>query len=166
MKPNHKTSHMMSASFAHHQNATARCMSALAPFLRHLNMGTLAIIIFVALALLGTNHGKESETRESALAGTTKSEVIIDKRHNDVSNVMTEPAGQTMPAPPTPGQLMGTIVNAFTEAFNDPSLIEYARQQGIGIADSPTTPCPNSSQPISTPSKSLLSQSSKPSSTY
>jgi hypothetical protein len=157
---------MMSASFVHHQKPNARLMSVLSPFLRHLNPGTLALIMFVAFALLSTTRGKDAETRESALAGTTKSEMIIDERHNDGSNVVTEPSGQTISAPPTLWQFMRRIVNTFEGAFNDASLIEYGKQQGIDISDSLTTPCPNSSQPISTPSKPLLNQSSKPSSTY
>ena len=156
----------MSASFVHHQKPNARLMSVISPFLRHLNPGTLALIMFVAFALLSTTRGKDAETRESALAGTTKSEIIIGERHNNVSKVVTESAGQTMSAPPTLWQFTRRIINAFKGAFNDSSLIEYGQQQGIDISDSLTTPCPNSSQPISTPSKSLLSQSSKPPSSY
>jgi hypothetical protein len=62
-------------------------------------MGTLAFIMFVALALLSTTRGKEAETREVTPDGTTKSEVIIDKHHNDTPQVVGETAGQTMPAP-------------------------------------------------------------------
>ena len=52
------------------------------------------------------------------------------------------------------------------DAFNDPALIEYANEQGADISDSLTTPCPNTSQPISIVSKSPSNQSSKPSSSY
>jgi len=107
-------------------------------------MGTLAFIMFVALALLNTSRGKEAETREPAPVETTKSEVIIDKQHDNVPNVVTKAAGQTMPPPLTLSQFMGRIINAFKGAFNDPSLIEYANQQGIGIADSPTHPVSHS----------------------
>ena len=66
-------------------------------------MGTLAFIMFVALALLSTTRGKEAETRELAPAGTSKSEVVIDKQHDDddVLHVVTEAAGQTMSPPLT-----------------------------------------------------------------
>jgi plastocyanin len=40
-------------------------------------MGTLAFVLFVALALLNTMRGKEPDTRESAPAKATKTEVII-----------------------------------------------------------------------------------------
>jgi len=41
-------------------------------------MGTLAFVLFVALALLGATHGKDSETRESAPLKATKTKVVID----------------------------------------------------------------------------------------
>ena len=165
MTPNHKRSHMISASFVHHQKAPERCVSVLSPFLRHLNMGTLAFIMFVALALLNTTRGKDAETREPAPVETTKSEVIIDKQHGNLPNVV-KAAGQTMSPPLTLWQFMGRIINAFKGAFNDPSLIEYANQSGIGIADSPTAPLPDtSSQPLA-PSKSPSSRPSRSSSNY
>jgi hypothetical protein len=129
-------------------------------------MGTLAFIMFVVLALLNTTHGNEAETRESAHAGTTKSEVIIDKQHDSVRNVVNEAAGRTMSPPLTLSQFMGRIINAFKDAFNDPSLIEYANQQGIGIADSPTTPLPDTSSQSFARSKSPSSQPSRSSSNY
>jgi plastocyanin len=53
-------------------------MTVLTPFLRHLNTGTLAFFLLVALALLSSIHGKNSETRKSAPAKATKSEIVID----------------------------------------------------------------------------------------
>ena len=129
-------------------------------------MGTLAFIMFVALALLSTTRGKEAETRELAPVETTKSEVIIDKQHDNVPNVVTKAAGQTMSPPLTLSQFMGRIINAFKGAFNDSSLIEYANQQGIGIADSPTAPLSNTpSQPLAR-AKLPSSQPSRSSSSY
>ena len=151
----------MSASPAHYRKPATRCVTVLTPFLRHLNTGTLAFIMFVALALLSNTSGKEAETRESAPARITKSEVIIDKQHDDVPHVVTEAAGKTMSPPLTLSQFMGRIINAFKGAFNDPSLIEYANQQGIGIAESPTAPPLNASSQPPAPSKSPSSQSSR-----
>src|SRR5438045_8376184 len=68
----------MSASPAHYRKPATRCVTVLTPFLRHLNTGTLAFVLFVALALLNTMRGKEPETRESAPANATKTEVVID----------------------------------------------------------------------------------------
>ena len=68
----------MSASPVHYQNRTTRSVSVLSPFLRHVNTGTLAFLLFVALALLSTTRGREAGTRESAPAKATKSEIVID----------------------------------------------------------------------------------------
>ena len=156
----------MSTSPVHYRKPATSCVTALTPFLRHLNTGTLAFVLFIALALLNTIRGKEPETRESAPIETTSSEVIIDKQDDNVPNVVTKAAGQTMSRPLTLSQFIGRIINAFKGAFNDPSLIEYANQQGIGIADSPTAPLPDtSSQPLA-PSKSPSSQPSRSSSNY
>ncbi len=67
----------MSASPVHYHKPTARWVSVLSRFLRHVNTGTLALVMFVALALLSTTRGREAETRESAPAKVTTSEVII-----------------------------------------------------------------------------------------
>jgi len=117
--------------------------------------------MFVAFALLSNTRGNEAETRELAPIETTKSEIIIDKQHDDVPHVVTEAAGKTMSAPLTLSQFMGRIINAFKGAFNDPSLIEYANEQGIGIAESPTAPPLNASSQPPAPSKSPSSQSSR-----
>jgi len=129
-------------------------------------MGTLACIMFVALAFLSTTRGKEAETREPAPVETTKSEVITDKQHDNVPNVVTKAAGQTMSPPLTLSQFIGRIINTLKDAFNDLSLIEYANQQGIGIADSATAPLPDTSSQPSAPSKSPSSQPSRSSSNY
>src|SRR6266700_7186330 len=68
----------MSASPAHYRKPAPKCVTVLTPFLRHLNTGTLAFVLFIALALLSTMRGKEPETRESAPAKATKTEVVID----------------------------------------------------------------------------------------
>jgi len=129
-------------------------------------MGTLAFIMFLALALLNTTRGKEAETREPAPVETIKSGVIIDKQHDDVPNVVTKAAWQTMSPLLTLSQFMSRIINALKGAFNDPSLIDYANQQGTGIADPLTAALPDtSSQPLA-PLKSPSSQPSRSSSNY
>src|SRR5882762_2091281 len=97
MKPNHPNNHMMSASSVQYQKRPARCIPVLSPFLRHLNTGTLAFILFIAFALLSTTRGKEPETRASASAGSTKSEVVIDKHHDSVPCIVTKTAGEMVP---------------------------------------------------------------------
>ena len=85
----------MSASPTHYRKPATRCVTVLTPFLRHLNTGTLAFVLFVALALLNTMRGKEPETIESAPAKATKAEVVID--HFSFSpKTFTVPAGATV----------------------------------------------------------------------
>ena len=85
----------MSASPTHYRKSTTRCVTVLSPFLRHVNTGTLAFVLFVALALLSTMRGKEPETRESALAKATKTEVVIDN-FNFSPPTITVPVGATV----------------------------------------------------------------------
>ena len=67
----------MSASLIHVQKRPAGSVSVTCPLLRHLNMGTLALILLAAFALLSATRGKEPATRESAPAKATKPEVIL-----------------------------------------------------------------------------------------
>jgi len=85
----------MSASPVHYQNRTTRSVSVIPPFLRHLNMGTLAFVLFVALAILNTMRGKEPETRESASAKATKTEVVIGN-YSFSPKTLTVPVGATV----------------------------------------------------------------------
>ena len=68
----------MSTLPSYYRKPATRCMTVLTPFLRHLNTGTLAFFMLVALALLTTMRGKEPETRDSAPTKATESEVVID----------------------------------------------------------------------------------------
>src|SRR5438874_12394874 len=101
----------MSTSPAHYRKPATRCVTALTPFLRHLNTGTLAFVLFVALALLSTTRGMEPETRESHLAKITNSELIIDKQQDDLPHVGTTWTGKTMPPRLTLCQSTGRAVN-------------------------------------------------------
>ncbi len=85
----------MSASPAHYRKPATRCVTVLTPFLRHLNTGTLAFVLFVALALLSSIHGKNSEARESAPPKATKTEVVIDN-FSFSRETITVPIGTTV----------------------------------------------------------------------
>ncbi len=85
----------MSASPAPYRKPATRSVAVLTPFLRHLNTGTLAFVLFVALALLSSMHGKEPETRESAPAKATKTEVVIGN-FNFSPKTFTVPVGATV----------------------------------------------------------------------
>jgi plastocyanin len=85
----------MSVSPTHYRKPATRCVTVLTPFLRHVNTGTLAFVLFVALALLSSIDGKNSETKESAPAKATKSEVVIDN-FSFSPKTFTVPAGATV----------------------------------------------------------------------
>jgi len=85
----------MLASPLHHQKHTARRVSVLCPLLKHLNTGTLAFAWFVAVALLSSTHGKDSETRPSAPVKAIKTEVAIDN-FSFSPNTLTLPARATV----------------------------------------------------------------------
>jgi len=70
MKPNHKSNHGKPAAFVHYHNQYGNWLILLSPFLKHVNMRTLALLMFVGFAVVNTTHGKDAETKESALAGT------------------------------------------------------------------------------------------------
>src|ERR1700682_2228554 len=95
MKPKHRKTSVMSASPRHYQRRIARRVTVLSPFLRHLNTGTLAFVMFVAFALLSSIRGKESEVRELASAKATKSEVVIDN-FSFSPKTFTVPVGATV----------------------------------------------------------------------
>ena len=85
----------MFASLLPHQKHTTRRVSVLCPLLKHLNTGTLAFAMFVAVALLSSTHGRDSETRASAPVKTIKTEVAIDN-FSFSPNTLTLPARATV----------------------------------------------------------------------
>ena len=68
----------MSASPVHYHKSSVSSVSMLSALLRHLNMGTLAFALFVALALLNPVRGKEPETCKSAHAKDTEPKLAIE----------------------------------------------------------------------------------------
>ena len=67
----------MSASPTPYRKPTTKCVTVLTPFLRHLNTGTLAIFLFVALASLTSIPGREVETKGSIPIEVGKNEIAI-----------------------------------------------------------------------------------------
>ena len=129
MKTDNRLSRRIPASGVHHHKQPQWWLAPLLPFLKHVNMRTLALLMFLGVALLNTSDGKDAQTKEPA-AGISNTEVVTDGRHE------SSPV-----APLILWQLTKRIAQAFTAAVNDPSLIEYARQQGSDIPDLQTTPC-------------------------
>jgi len=77
LKPNRRKTHIMTTSPAHHPRSATKCVTVLTPFLRHLNTGTLAIFLFVALASLTSICGREVETKGSTPVEADKNEIAI-----------------------------------------------------------------------------------------
>jgi hypothetical protein len=73
----------MLTSALHSYNDAVSSVSILSAFLKHLNMGTLALALFFAFALFNTTRGKESEIRVSAPARDR--ELQVDIRPCDTS---------------------------------------------------------------------------------
>ena len=85
----------MFGSLLPHRKDTARRVSVLFPLLKHLNTGTVAFAMFVAVALLSSTHGKRSETRASAPVKAIKTEVAIDN-FSFSTNTLTLPVRATV----------------------------------------------------------------------
>ena len=138
MKTDNRLSRRIPASGVHDHKQPQWWLAPLLPFLKHVNMRTLALLMFLGVALLNTSDGKDAQTKEPA-AGISNTEVVTDGRHE------SSPV-----APLILWQLTKQIAQAFTSAVNDPSLIEYARQQGSDIPDLQTTPCQSTARSTST----------------
>jgi len=77
LKPKRPKTHIMTTSPAHYPRSATKCVTVLTPFLRHLNTGTLAIFLFVALASLTSIRGREVETKGSTPVEADKNEIAI-----------------------------------------------------------------------------------------
>ena len=119
-------------------NQSGTWLAAALPLLKYLNTRTLAFLLFVGFAFLNTTHGKDAPTDKPAV-GVTNTE----RRDNGDQ-------GASAAAPLILWQFTARIVHAFTAALNDPSLIEYAKQQGTDTLDLHTTPCQSAERKTST----------------
>jgi len=79
----------------HYRKPATGCMTVLTPFLRHLNTGTLAFFLLVALASLTNMRGKEAETKASIPVKASRTEVVIDS-FNFSPKTFSVPAGATV----------------------------------------------------------------------
>jgi plastocyanin len=97
LEPSYRKTNAMFASplhgYCHRRNV--RSGPAAYRFLRYLNMGTLALAMFVALALLSNTRGKDSEPGKSAPAKTATTQVVIDN-FSFSPKTFTVPVGATV----------------------------------------------------------------------
>jgi len=129
MNSTDKSTHRPLTSSGDDNNQPGTWLATVLPLLRYLNTRTLAFSLFVGFALLNTTHGKDTQIDEPAAQVTN-----TESRDNGYQGVSAA-------APLILWQFTARIVHAFTAALNDPSLIEYAKQQGTDIPDLQTTPC-------------------------
>src|SRR6201993_2831699 len=129
MKTDRRLSRKIPASGVHDHKEPQWWLAPLSPFLKYVNMRTLALLMFFGVALLNTTDGRDAQTKEPA-AGISNTEVVTNGRHE------SSPV-----APLILWQLTKQIAQAFTAAVNDPSLIEYAKQQGTDTLDLQTARC-------------------------
>jgi hypothetical protein len=129
-------------------------------------MRVLATAMFIAFAVLASVGGKESQTKQPSFGKGTIGDLTI--RYQDQSGCadVAKPGAPKKSSPMISWQSVATMVIDIKEAFNDPALIEYANQQGIGTLDSPTTSLLNTSGQPPAPLKSPSSQSRRSSSSY
>ena len=85
----------MSASPTHYRKPATRRVTVLTPFLRHLNTGTLAFFMLVALAALTNVRGKDGETKASIPVKASTAKVVIDN-FSFSPKTFTVPAGATV----------------------------------------------------------------------
>jgi hypothetical protein len=123
-------------------------------FVNYLNTGALALVMLVALVLLGAIPDNKPKTKDSTPGKSTKSEVVIDKHQDNPSRAITEAAKQETFPPLIAWQFVKRMISEFQDAFNDPSVIAYANKQGADLPDSPTTSLPDTSSQLPGPAKS------------
>lgn len=87
---------MLASPFhSYRPKGTTRFERAASPFLRHLNTGTLAFFLLVALASLTSIRGREAETKASIPVKASKTEIVIAD-FSFSPKTFTVPAGTTV----------------------------------------------------------------------
>lgn len=137
MKTDDKFSRRIPASGVHDHKQPQCWFAPLSPFLKQVNMRTLALLMFFGVALLNTTNGKDAQTKQQA-TGVTNMEVSDNAQH-----------GASAAAPLILWRLAAGIVRALTAAVNDASFIEYANRYGTETPDLETTPCQGPERKIS-----------------
>jgi len=123
--------------------------------LRYWTMRVLATAMVVALAVLASIGGKESQTKQLSFNKGTIGGPAIRHQDQGARSDVTKLGARKKSSPMISWQSVAAMLKSFKEAFDDPSLIEYANQQGIDTSDFTTAP-----------SKSPSSQSSRSSSNH
>ena len=104
----------MIASPLYHQKASGE--KAPHALLKYVSQRSLAIVMFIAFALLASVGNKSSEKTGPNLRLQQSSS---NERYLALN----------------PGQLVGNVVRTVKDAFSDPALVEYGNEQGVEEAD-------------------------------
>jgi hypothetical protein len=110
--------------------------------LKYVSQRLLAVILFIALALLASVGNKSSNKRNPGLSGS----LAISQSRDQQTYLSLNPR-----------RLVDQVVASIRDAFNDPALIEYANEQQIPDSLMTFEPekqsvcsTPNGSDPIAT----------------
>jgi hypothetical protein len=136
MKPNHKQNRRVPATIVNDRKQPANWLVLRLPFLRCVNMRTLALLMFVGFAVLNTTRGKDAEIKDPAFAGNIGAQVIDNRQHED-AQPPSGPTNRTTSKPSILWQLASKLVKGFGRALNDPALIQYAKEQGVDTSSLP-----------------------------
>src|ERR1700722_6988602 len=101
---------------------------------KHLSQGTLAVLMFVSLAVLASIGGKQPATNPIPSNKATGN--ILSRPQRPCSNT-TERLAPKNDLRLTSRPSVATVVSALKNAFNDPALVNYANQQWTGIPEAP-----------------------------
>jgi hypothetical protein len=121
---------MFASPLNHHKPGTSPVPYTLR---RYLTMRVLAIALFIAFAVLASIGGKETQGKQPLFDKSTVGDLTL--RHQDQGGCAdaTKPGAPKKSSPIISRQSVATVVNNFEEAFNDPSIIDYANQQATGM---------------------------------
>ena len=135
MKTDNRLSRRIQACGVHDHKQPQWWLAPLFPFLTYINMRTLALLMFVSFAVLNTTHENDGESKQQVTAGNIETQV--SNRQHDLAQAATPPTNCTTSALSTLWQFLSYSVNGFEQAFNDPALIEYAKEQGVDTSGLP-----------------------------
>jgi hypothetical protein len=109
----------MFASPLYHQKTS---LQKVAPtYLKCVTRRSLAVALFIALALVASFANKPWATRKLSVSNLSSSQSRGYEPYLTLN----------------PHQLFGNIVGSIKDAFDDPALVEYAKEQGVDIPDTP-----------------------------
>jgi hypothetical protein len=93
--------------------------------LKYVSQRSLAVLLFIALALLANVGNKSSDKRDPGLSSSL---AVSQSRYQETYLSLN------------PRRLVDKVFASIKDAFNDPALIEYANEQSTDVQDLLTAP--------------------------